>query len=47
MTAQIANGGYSIKPRIVVNNNPMSLEEAKVNCKRKLCMDKKKNYLRS
>ena len=29
MTAQIANGGYSIKPRIVVNNNPMSLEEAK------------------
>ncbi|MDC0408473.1 penicillin-binding protein 2, partial [Candidatus Pelagibacter sp.] len=22
MTAQIANGGYSIKPRIVVNNNP-------------------------
>jgi penicillin-binding protein 2 len=29
MTAQIANGGYSIKPRIVVNNNPMSLQEAK------------------
>ena len=29
MTALIANGGYSIKPRIVVNNNPMSLEEAK------------------
>ena len=29
MTAQIANGGYSIKPRIVVNNNPMSLEEVK------------------
>jgi penicillin-binding protein 2 len=29
MTAQIANGGYSIKPRIVVNNDPMSLEEAK------------------
>ncbi|MDC3342080.1 penicillin-binding protein 2 [Candidatus Pelagibacter sp.] len=29
MTAQIANGGYSIKPKIVVNNNPMSLEEAK------------------
>ena len=29
MTAQIANGGYPIKPKIVVNNNPLSLEEAK------------------
>ncbi len=29
MTAQIANGGYSIKPRIIVNNNPTSLEETK------------------
>ena len=29
MTAQIANGGYSIKPRIIVDNNPMSLEETK------------------
>ena len=29
MTAQIANGGYSIKPRIVVNNNSMSLKEVK------------------
>ena len=29
MTAQIANGGYSIKPRIIVDNNPMSLEEIK------------------
>ena len=29
MTAQIANGGYSIKPRIIVDNNRMSLEETK------------------
>ena len=29
MTAQFANGGYSIKPRIIVDNNPMPLEEIK------------------
>ena len=29
MTAQIANGGYSIKPRIIVDNNAMPLEEIK------------------
>ena len=29
MTAQIANGGYSIKPKIIVNNNPLHFEEAK------------------
>ena len=29
MTAQIANGGYSIKPRIIVDNNPISIEETK------------------
>ena len=29
MTAQIANGGYSIKPKIIVDNNPITLEEAK------------------
>ena len=29
MTAQIANGGYSIKPRIIVDNNPMPLKEIK------------------
>jgi penicillin-binding protein 2 len=29
MTAQIANGGYKIKPRILVNNKPLSLEQAK------------------
>ena len=29
MTAQIANGGYSIKPKIIVNNNPLTFQEAK------------------
>ena len=29
MTAQIANGGYSIKPRIIVDNNAVTFEEAK------------------
>ncbi len=29
MTAQIANGGYKVKPKIIVDNNPVSAEEAK------------------
>ncbi len=29
MTAQIANGGYKIKPKILVDNKPLSLERAK------------------
>jgi penicillin-binding protein 2 len=29
MTAQIANGGYSIKPKIIVNNKPLNFVEAK------------------
>ena len=29
MTAQIGNGGYSIKPKILVNNDPLYFEEAK------------------
>ena len=29
MTAQIANGGYSIKPKIIVNNDPLTFEQAK------------------
>ena len=29
MTAQIGNGGYSIKPKILVNNDPLNFEEAK------------------
>ena len=29
MTAQIGNGGYSIKPKILVNNDPLTFKEAK------------------
>ncbi|MDB3982523.1 penicillin-binding protein 2 [Candidatus Pelagibacter sp.] len=29
MTAQIANGGYSIKPKIIMNNDPLTFEQAK------------------
>ncbi len=29
MTAQIANGGYAIKPKIIVDDKPISLEDAK------------------
>jgi penicillin-binding protein 2 len=29
MTAQIANGGYSIKPKIIVNNNPLNFNQVK------------------
>ncbi len=29
MTAQIANGGYKIRPKIIVDNKPVSAEEAK------------------
>ena len=29
MTAQIANGGYTIKPKILIDNKPLTLEEAK------------------
>ena len=29
MTAQIGNGGYSIKPKILVNNDPLTFEQAK------------------
>ena len=33
MTAQIANGGYSIKPKIIVNNNPLNFKEVKKSIK--------------
>ncbi len=29
MTAQIANGGYTVKPKIIVDNNPLSYEKVK------------------
>ena len=42
MTAQIANGGYSIKPRIIVDNNPTSLEETKRKLKEETLYGKEK-----
>ncbi len=36
MTAQIANGGYSIKPKIIIDNNPLTLEQAKKSMKDEL-----------
>jgi penicillin-binding protein 2 len=33
MTAQIGNGGYSIKPKILVDNDPLTLEQAKKSMK--------------
>ncbi|MDC0445948.1 penicillin-binding protein 2 [Candidatus Pelagibacter sp.] len=35
MTAQIANGGYSIKPKIIVNNNPLNFNQVKNSIKGK------------
>ena len=35
MTAQIANGGYSIKPKIIVNNNPLNFNEVNKSIKEK------------
>ena len=29
MTAQIANGGFAVKPKIIVDSNPISYEDAK------------------
>ncbi len=39
MTAQIANGGYSIKPKIIVDNNPISYEDAKQSMESGLLFD--------
>tara|TARA_B100001173_G_scaffold85946_1_gene73652 strand:- start:1656 stop:3560 length:1905 start_codon:yes stop_codon:yes gene_type:complete len=35
MIAQIGNGGYSIKPKIIVNNDPLNFEQAKKEFKEK------------
>jgi len=40
MTAQIANGGYSIKPKIILDNNPLSFEDAKQAMEKGLLYDK-------
>ncbi len=39
MTAQIANGGYQIKPKIIVDNNPISYEDAKQSMESGLVFD--------
>jgi len=39
MTAQIANGGYAIKPKIIVDNNPISYEDAKQSMESGLLFD--------
>ena len=39
MTAQIANGGYAIKPKIIVDNNPISYEDAKQSMESGLSFD--------
>jgi penicillin-binding protein 2 len=40
MTAQIANGGYAIKPKIIVDSNPISYEDAKQSMESGLLFDK-------
>ena len=40
MTAQIANGGYSITPKIIVNDKPVTYENAKQSMENELIYDK-------
>ena len=45
MTAQIANGGYAIKPKIIVDNNPISYEDAKQSMESGLFFDVDTKFL--
>ena len=45
MTAQIANGGYSLKPKIIVDSNPVSYEDAKQSMESQLLFDKESKLL--
>ncbi len=45
MTAQIANGGYSIKPKIIVDSNPISYEDAKQSMESQLFFNKDSEFL--
>ena len=45
MTAQIANGGYAIKPKIIVDNNPISYEDAKQSMESGLFFDVNSEFL--
>jgi len=39
MTAQIANGGFAVKPKIIVDSNPISYEDAKQSMESGLLFD--------
>ena len=39
MTAQIANGGFAVKPKIIVDSNPISYEDAKQSMESELLFD--------
>ena len=45
MTAQIANGGYAIKPKIIVDSSPVSYEDAKQSMENQLLFDKQSDLL--
>ena len=45
MTAQIANGGYAIKPKIIVDSSLISYEDAKQSMKSGLLFDQTDSLL--
>ena len=45
MTAQIANGGFAVKPKIIVDSNPISYEDAKQSMESGLLFDKESDQL--
>ncbi len=45
MTAQIANGGYAIKPKIIVDSSPISYEDAKQSMESGLLFDSNSDSL--
>ena len=45
MTAQIANGGYAIKPKIIVDSNPISYEDAKQSMESQLLFNSESKLL--
>ncbi len=45
MTAQIANGGYAIKPKIIVDSSPISYEDAKQSMESGLLFDSNSDAL--
>ncbi len=45
MTAQIANGGFTVKPKIIVDSNPISYEDAKQSMESGLLFDSESEEL--